>query len=318
MRWTDRQRRMLEAMGLRVWAAPARAVQADEPSTADDRRAAPSRPAAARAEPGGAQAAKAARATPVAPVAPVAQVAQSARAVQAAGPATVSARQPPAAGADVAAAVGPGDATTASPVADLDARARDIASLDWPALRAAVAACTACGLCRSRRQTVFGVGHEQARWMVVGEAPGEQEDLKGEPFVGPAGKLLDAMLHAVGLTRDEAPPERQVYIANTLKCRPPRNRNPEPDELAMCEPFLARQIELVQPRIIVAMGRFAVQALLRSSEPIGRLRGRVHAYRGVPLVVTYHPAYLLRNLVDKARAWDDLLLAAATVEAAGG
>jgi DNA polymerase len=153
--------------------------------------------------------------------------------------------------------------------------------------------------------------------MIVGEAPGEQEDLKGEPFVGSAGQLLDAMLNALQLTRADAPPERQVYIANTLKCRPPRNRNPEPDELARCEPFLVRQIELVQPRLILAMGRFAVQALLRSSEPIGRLRGRVHRYHGVPLVVTYHPAYLLRNPADKARAWDDLLLAAAIVEAAG-
>jgi len=196
-----------------------------------------------------------------------------------------------------------------------DARAAEIAAMDWPALRDAVAACTACGLCRSRRQTVFGVGHPRARWMVVGEAPGEQEDLKGEPFVGPAGRLLDAMLRAIGLTREEAPPERQVFIANTLKCRPPRNRNPEPEELALCEPFLVRQVELVQPRLILAMGRFAVQALLRSSEPIGRLRGRVHQYHGVPLIVTYHPAYLLRNLVDKARAWDDLCLAAATADA---
>jgi len=179
-----------------------------------------------------------------------------------------------------------------------------------------VAACTACGLCQSRRQTVFGVGHPSAHWMIVGEAPGEQEDLKGEPFVGAAGHLLDNMLRAVNLTRDEAPPERQVYIANTLKCRPPRNRNPEAEELARCEPFLVRQIELIRPRLILAMGRFAVHSLLRSSEPIGRLRGRVHRYQGVPLVVTYHPAYLLRNLADKSRAWDDLCLAAQTVEAA--
>lgn len=191
-----------------------------------------------------------------------------------------------------------------------------VASLDWPALRDAVAACRACGLCESRRQTVFGVGHARAHWMIVGEAPGEQEDLRGEPFVGPAGQLLDAMLRALGLTRAEAPPDRQVYIANTLKCRPPRNRNPEPEELARCEPFLQRQIALVQPKVILAMGRFAVQSLLRSNEAIGRLRGRVHRYEGVPLIVTYHPAYLLRNLVDKARAWEDLCLAAATVQQA--
>ncbi len=200
----------------------------------------------------------------------------------------------------------------------------DVAALDWPALRQAVADCRACGLCEKRHQTVFGVGHPHAHWMVVGEAPGEQEDLRGEPFVGPAGRLLDQMLAALGLTRAESAPEgapalspkRQVYIANTLKCRPPGNRNPEPAELARCEPFLVRQIELVQPQVILAMGRFAVQALLRTDEPIGRLRGRVHRYQGVPLIVTYHPAYLLRNLLDKAKAWDDLCLAMETMEAA--
>ena len=195
-----------------------------------------------------------------------------------------------------------------------------VATLDWPALREAVAACTACSLCTSRRQTVFGVGAVRAHWMVIGEAPGEQEDRQGEPFVGPAGQLLDRMLAALGLSRDAEgdDPARQVYIANTLKCRPPNNRNPAPDEMARCEPFLVRQIQLVQPRIILAMGRFAVQALLRSNEAIGRLRGRVHQYQGVPLIVTYHPAYLLRNLPDKAKAWEDLCLAAATAEQARG
>jgi uracil-DNA glycosylase family 4 len=185
-----------------------------------------------------------------------------------------------------------------------------VGAMDWPALRAAVAACRACALCESRTQTVFGVGHPEADLMVVGEAPGEQEDLKGEPFVGPAGQLLDAMLRAIGLSRQDGPPERQVYIANTLKCRPPRNRNPEPAELAKCEPFLRRQLVLVQPKVILAMGRFAVQQLLRSDEAIGRLRGRVHTYEGVPLVVTYHPAYLLRQPADKSKAWEDLCLAA--------
>ena len=185
------------------------------------------------------------------------------------------------------------------------------AGLDWPALREAVADCRACSLCESRKQTVFGVGHAQAHWMIVGEAPGAQEDEQGEPFVGAAGQLLDAMLRALGLSRaDEGEPAARVYIANTLKCRPPGNRNPQPEEMQRCEPFLVRQIELVRPRLIVAMGRFAVQALLRTSEPIGRLRGRAHRYQGVPLVVTYHPAYLLRNLPDKARAWEDLCLAA--------
>ena len=205
---------------------------------------------------------------------------------------------------------GAAEAAPSSPAARTGAAVRRddaaIAKLDWPALREAVAACTACKLCERRTNTVFGVGHEQAHWMVVGEAPGEQEDLRGEPFVGKAGQLLDNMLAALGLTRQEAPPERQVFIANTLKCRPPGNRNPEPDELARCEPFLMRQVALVRPRIILAMGRFAVQSLLRSDEPVGRLRGRVHRWQGVPLVVTYHPAYLLRNPEDKARAWEDL------------
>ena len=188
-----------------------------------------------------------------------------------------------------------------------------LAALDWAALRETVAACRACGLCESRSQTVFGTGHPQAQWLVVGEAPGEQEDLQGEPFVGASGQLLDRMLQALGLTRavdGPEPPAQRVYIANTLKCRPPRNRNPTAAEMAQCEPYLVRQIELLQPRMILAMGRFAVQALLRTDEPIGRLRGRVHHYQGVPLVVTYHPAYLLRNLAHKARAWEDLCLAA--------
>lgn len=191
-----------------------------------------------------------------------------------------------------------------------------LADIGWDGLRATVESCTACSLCQGRTQTVFGVGHPSAHWMVVGEAPGEQEDRQGEPFVGRSGQLLDNMLRALGLTRAEATPDRQVYIANTLKCRPPGNRNPTPEELATCEPFLIRQVALVQPRVILAMGRFAVQSLLRSSEPIGRLRGRVHQYQGVPLVVTYHPAYLLRNPLDKSRAWDDLCLAAATLAAA--
>ena len=185
-------------------------------------------------------------------------------------------------------------------------------ALDWPALRAAVAVCTACGLSGGRTHTVFGVGHERAHWMIVGEAPGEQEDRCGEPFVGPAGQLLDSMLRAVGLSRlphPEGDPARQVFIANVLKCRPPANRNPRPEEVAQCVPFLRRQIALVQPRLILAMGRFAVQALLGTEAPIGRLRGQVHRFEGVPTVVTYHPAYLLRNLTDKARAWEDLCLA---------
>jgi DNA polymerase len=184
-----------------------------------------------------------------------------------------------------------------------------VATMGWDELAATVSTCRACALCEGRRQTVFGVGHKQACWMLIGEAPGEQEDREGEPFVGKAGQLLDNMLRAAKLTRSEAEPQRQVYIANVLKCRPPNNRNPLPEEVSRCEPYLRRQVALVQPEVIVAMGRFAVQSLLGSQEPIGRLRGRVHDYLGVPVVVTYHPAYLLRNPLDKSRSWEDLCLA---------
>lgn len=185
-------------------------------------------------------------------------------------------------------------------------RPEGIDQMDWPTLRQTVSGCTACGLCEGRQQTVFGVGHEQASVMIIGEAPGEQEDRQGEPFVGRAGQLLDRMLSPVGLTRAEAEASRQVFIANVLKCRPPGNRNPLPAEVAQCEPYLMRQIALVKPRVIIAMGRFAAQSLLKTSEPIGRLRGRLHEVQGTPVVVTYHPAYLLRNPVDKGLVWDDL------------
>ena len=207
--------------------------------------------------------------------------------------------------AAVAAPASPAQRTLAKPV---DAGA--VAQLDWDALAQAVTACRACRLCEGRHNTVFGVGDPHPDWLIVGEAPGEQEDLQGEPFVGQAGKLLDNMLRAVGLERG-----RKVYIANVLKCRPPGNRNPQPEEVAQCEPFLRRQVELLQPKIVIAMGRFAVQSLLGTSDPIGKLRGRVHRYQGVPLVVTYHPAYLLRNLPEKAKAWADLCLALETMAA---
>lgn len=190
--------------------------------------------------------------------------------------------------------------------APLAPRATGIELMQWDELGASVATCRACKLCSTRRNTVFGIGDAQADWLIVGEAPGENEDIQGEPFVGQAGKLLDNMLRALGLSRRE-----NVYIANVLKCRPPGNRNPEPEEVAQCEPFLRRQVELLQPKIIVAMGRFAVQSLLGTTEAIGKLRGQRHQYAGVPVVVTYHPAYLLRNLPDKAKAWADLCLARA-------
>ncbi len=192
--------------------------------------------------------------------------------------------------------------------------ASPVATLDWPELREAVASCQACGLCQGRTNTVFGVGDEQTDWMVVGEAPGENEDLQGEPFVGAAGQLLDNMLKAVGRSRS-GQGAQGAYIANVLKCRPPANRNPQPDEVAQCEPYLARQVALIKPKVIVAMGRFAVQALLKTSEPIGRLRGQVHHYEGVPVIVTYHPAYLLRTPTDKGKAWADLCLAMAQLPA---
>jgi DNA polymerase len=201
-----------------------------------------------------------------------------------------------------------------------DSREGRIARMDWDQLRGAVAACTSCSLCKTRKQTVFGVGFQSARWMLVGEAPGAEEDQKGEPFVGQAGRLLDNMLAATGLTR-AGESAHSVYIANVLKCRPPGNRNPEPTEVALCEPFLLRQVQLVQPRVVVVMGRFAAQSLLRTDATIASLRGRVHhievAGRKVPIVVTYHPAYLLRNLADKAKSWADLCLAREVYERGG-
>ena len=183
-----------------------------------------------------------------------------------------------------------------------------ITSLDWPALRAAVAACTACGLCKQRKQAVFGVGSESAPWLFVGEGPGADEDEQGEPFVGQAGKLLDSMMAALGIRRG-----REAYIANVVKCRPPGNRTPTAEEAAACAPFLDRQVELIAPKLIVALGKTAAMRLLGTDASLGSLRGQVHRYRGTPLVVTYHPAYLLRNLPDKSKAWEDLLFARRTL-----
>lgn len=283
MRWTDRQQTLLQAMGLRLWAPVTVTAPADPTATQPAAVAAPARPAAPPAP------------VPVRPARPAGQVLAT---PGLAAPGLAAAPPPAASPAD---------------------------NLDWPALRAAVAGCRACGLCESRRQTVFGVGHPQAHCMVVGEAPGEQEDAQGEPFVGASGQLLDRMLAALGLGRGggagenstAATPARQVFIANTLKCRPPRNRNPSAAELAACRPFLQRQVALVRPRVILAMGRFAVQSMLDSDAPLGTLRGTVHRWHGVPLVVTYHPAYLLRQPTDKAKAWDDLCLAAELLASPG-
>lgn len=187
------------------------------------------------------------------------------------------------------------------------AREARIAAMDWTELKSAVRDCTACGLRAGCTQTVFGVGDERAQWLLVGEAPGQEEDRQGEPFVGQAGRLLDGMLASIQLKRGE-----NVYIANVLKCRPPGNRNPAPEEVAKCSPHLLRQVALLRPKLILAMGRFAVQTLLGTEASIASLRGKLHRYAGVPLIVTYHPAYLLRTLPDKAKAWQDLLFAKRT------
>lgn len=180
----------------------------------------------------------------------------------------------------------------------------------WDQLADAVTHCTACPLHSSRTQGVLGVGDRKADWLIVGEAPGAEEDAQGEPFVGPAGMLLDAMLASIGLRRGD-----KVYITNALKSHPPGNRSPDESERVACRPYLLAQIELIQPKIILALGHVAAQSLLDTEETIGHLRGQVHAYQGVPVVVTYHPAYLLRKPTDKARAWEDLCLARRTLQA---
>jgi DNA polymerase len=182
--------------------------------------------------------------------------------------------------------------------------------MEWPVLKDAVRGCTACPLHAARKQAVFGVGDEKADWLFIGEGPGAEEDARGEPFVGQAGRLLDNMLASIGLKRG-----RNVYIANIVKCRPPGNRVPEAREAAQCEPFLLRQIELIGPRLIVALGKTAASNLLRTEAALGSLRGRLHDFRGTPVLVTYHPAYLLRNLPDKAKSWEDLCLAVDTMRA---
>mgnify|MGYP001178247997 FL=1 len=184
----------------------------------------------------------------------------------------------------------------------------DIATLDWDELDARIRACDACELCQRRKQAVPGVGDRQADWLFVGEGPGAEEDARGEPFVGQAGRLLDNMLASIELKRGE-----DVFIGNAVKCRPPNNRTPEVSELAACFPYLQRQIGLIQPRLIVALGRPAAQALLNQEVKIGAMRGKLFAYNGIPVIVTYHPAYLLRNQADKAKVWEDLCFARATM-----
>jgi len=194
-------------------------------------------------------------------------------------------------------------------VCTTDAHRDEIMRMDWQTLKQSVAGCVACPLAKTRTQTVFGVGEPNSDWLFVGEAPGAEEDARGEPFVGQAGKLLDNMLTAIGLKRG-----RNVCIANVVKCRPPDNRDPETGEMEACAPYLARQIELIRPKLIVALGRVAAQQLLATGNTVASLRGQLHQHQGIPLIVTYHPAYLLRNLPDKARAWEDLCLAVKTMQ----
>jgi len=199
------------------------------------------------------------------------------------------------------------------PVIHTPAADAGISTLDWPELQQKVASCTLCDeLVANRTHTVFGVGNRNADWLIIGEAPGADEDKQGEPFVGRAGQLLNAMLRGIGLQRE------QVYIANILKCRPPNNRDPRPDEAAACHAYLQRQIALIQPKLVLAVGRIAAQNLLHCDTPIGKLRGRVHQLDGgLPLVVTYHPAYLLRSPLEKRKSWADLCLARNTIREAG-
>lgn len=316
MSWTERQRAMLREIGIPpFWPVPAEPADAPPMQAAVPQSAEPDQPmrriAAVAEEAIQRAAGSAAPADAAAPFA------------QAGGPLSGSSSgQPSARAAGRPAPATPARSPAGSPGAPpievtLGPRPVGIETMAWPALREAVASCQACSLCQGRTQPVFGVGNEQAQWMIVGEAPGEQEDKQGEPFVGRAGQLLDRMLAALELTRAEAESTRQVFIANVLKCRPPANRNPQPQEVAQCEPYLQRQIALVQPKVILAMGRFAVQSLLKSTEPIGKLRGRVHEVAGVPVIVTYHPAYLLRSPADKALAWDDLCLAREVMRSRG-
>jgi DNA polymerase len=278
----ERQRAMLAEMGVRVWWPQ---VQASGPDASPQTAAVVA--SAASAEPAASVQAAAER-----PIAAPSAVMPTAASVSAAPASRLAPKAPSQPAASV---VG-------------QALAAGVDAMDWATLHDTVAACRACELCGQRQKPVFGVGDVQADWMVIGDPQAEAEGQQGEPFVGQASQLLDNMLKAVGLNR-QAQGEGGVYITSSLKCRLPASRNPSPQELATCAPYLARQVVLVQPKVILVMGRFAVQSVLQSTEPLGKLRGKVHHYQGVPVVVTYHPDALLRNLADKAKAWADLLLA---------
>ena len=307
MSWDERQCAMLGAMGLRVWSEPTVASLAAAATS-------PAETAVAKV------AVPAVAAPPLAALVLQVKVAQGAPPLPVAVPAALppALRQAPASPAQTTpkTPVLPGSAPLSQAM-----RMQAIAAMDWPELQHSAEDCRACPLCEGRKNPVFGAGLQRADWMVVGDLPGEEEELAGTPFAGQSGLLLNNMLRALGLAQSQ--PEIQanpgpdsdsaiagrVYIANALKCRPLPSRSPVLDDVLQCAPYLQRQIELVQPRVILALGRWAIQALLNSSEPLGRLRGRVHDYRGIPVIVSYAPSYLLRNLADKALAWDDLCLA---------
>jgi uracil-DNA glycosylase family 4 len=303
-----RRNQYLQAVGVDVWVSRRPAVPVDPAGTA------------AAVEAVEAATSAAARATDSVGIAhvPAGSPAAAAAASVAAAPASavampggrLAAAHTPAAGAAGAPTLSPAPVATAASAVTPSTVARGAADVPqvttWESLRSEVLACTKCPLHTSRTQGVFGVGNREAQWLVVGEAPGAEEDRRGEPFVGRAGHLLDAMLKAIGLSRG-----RNVYIANVLKSRPPGNRDPKPEEVAACLPYLMRQIELLRPRVMLAVGRIAAQNLLATDAPLGRLRGKVHHFGefNTPLIVTYHPAYLLRTPSDKRKAWEDLKFA---------
>jgi len=272
MGWTERQRAMLAEMGIRLW------IPETGPASASDEVSNSTREADGK------------------------------RASSASGTPRASSASGEAVGVAVARTELP-SAPAAPKAPDQHRAPDDIATLGADALAARAAACTWCALCAGRTRSVFGQGSLSADWMVVGDAPDADDDAAGAPFAGPAGQLLDNMLAALRLSRGEASRASHVYVTPSVKCRPPAGRMPEPGEIERCRPYLAREVGLVQPRLIIAMGRVAVQAVVGSAEPTARLRGRVHRFEGVPVVVTYAPAHLLRHPQDKAAAWEDLCLA---------
>ena len=277
----ERQRAMLAEMGVRVWAPAEAAVAADAVSAMQA--------ASAPAPTTGLATVPSAPSTPTTPAPRPAPITAQAVPVSASAPAP-------------------------APEAGHSSLPAGLADMDWQALQTAAAACQACGLCAQRQHSVFGAGHPQADWLVLGDAPGDAENALGQPFAGDAGRLLDNMLKAVGVSRAADDRAQAAYLMHATQCATPDARNPTAEELSRCAAYVSRKVALVQPRVILVMGRFALQALLQSTEPLGKMRGQVHHCQGVPVVVTYPPAYLLRNTDDKGKAWADLCLALQVVQ----